>query len=90
LTTLKGNVANSKVTLKLMKEYIVRVLYCEMLGHDASFGYIYAIKLASSKSLLEKRVGYLAVSLCVPNNHELLLLIIATLQRVCTVLQSTN
>jgi len=70
-----------------MKEYMVRVLYCEMLGHDASFGYINAIKLTSSKDMLEKRVGYLAVTLCLPPEHELLLLLISNLQND---MKSTN
>lgn len=82
IAQLKTNVSNSKATLKQMKEYIIRMLYCEMLGHDASFGYIHAIKLTSSKNLVEKRTGYLAVTLCLPKNHELILLIIASLQRV--------
>lgn len=36
---------------------MVRLIYCEMLGYDASFGYIHAIKLAQQGNLLEKRVG---------------------------------
>ena len=41
----------------MMKECMVRLIYCEMLGYDASFGYIHAIKLAQQGNLLEKRVG---------------------------------
>lgn len=80
--TLKTHIANNRATMKQMKEYVVRMLYCEMLGHEASFGYIHAIKLTSSNVLLEKRVGYLAVTLCLAKNHELMLLTIASLQRV--------
>lgn len=40
-----------------MKELMVRAIYCEMLGYDASFSYIHAIKLAQQGSALEKRVG---------------------------------
>lgn len=40
-----------------MKEIMVRAMYCEMLGYDASFTYIHAIKLAQQGGVLEKRVG---------------------------------
>uniref|UniRef100_A0A8C2I326 AP-4 complex subunit epsilon n=1 Tax=Cyprinus carpio TaxID=7962 RepID=A0A8C2I326_CYPCA len=70
-----------------MREIMVRAMYCEMLGYDASFTYIHAIKLAQQGGVLEKRVGYLAVSLFLNEGHELLLLLVNT---VLKDLQSTN
>ncbi|XP_075431792.1 AP-4 complex subunit epsilon-1 isoform X2 [Ascaphus truei] len=70
-----------------MKESMVRLIYCEMLGYEAAFGYIHAIKLAQQGNLLEKRVGYLSVSLFLHENHELLLLLVNT---VLKDLQSSN
>uniref|UniRef100_A0A8C9V705 AP-4 complex subunit epsilon n=1 Tax=Scleropages formosus TaxID=113540 RepID=A0A8C9V705_SCLFO len=70
-----------------MKEIMVRAIYCEMLGYEASFSYIHAIKLAQQGSVLEKRVGYLAVSLFLHESHDLLLLLVNT---VLKDLQSTN
>ena len=40
-----------------MKELMVRAIYCEMLGYEAAFSYIHAIKLAQQGTALEKRVG---------------------------------
>ncbi|XP_012865411.1 PREDICTED: AP-4 complex subunit epsilon-1 [Dipodomys ordii] len=87
LNSLKATVSAPTTTLKMMKECMVRLIYCEMLGYDASFGYIHAIKLAQQGNLLEKRVGYLAVSLFLHESHELLLLLVNT---VVKDLQSTN
>ncbi|XP_049638092.1 AP-4 complex subunit epsilon-1 [Suncus etruscus] len=87
LSNLKVTVSAPTTTLRMMKECMVRLIYCEMLGYDASFGYIHAIKLAQQGNLLEKRVGYLAVSLFLHENHELLLLLVNT---VVKDLQSTN
>ncbi|XP_023365871.1 AP-4 complex subunit epsilon-1 isoform X2 [Otolemur garnettii] len=87
LSSLKATVSAPTTTLKMMKECMVRFIYCEMLGYDASFGYIHAIKLAQQGNLLEKRVGYLAVSLFLHESHELLLLLVNT---VVKDLQSTN
>jgi hypothetical protein len=42
---------------RLMKEYLVRMLYCEMLGTEVEFGYFQAIKMAQSTGVLQKRVG---------------------------------
>lgn len=67
---------------KQMREYLVRVMYLEMLGHDASFGYIYAVNMAQQgRTPMEKRVGYLAVSLLLHENHELVLLLGQTILR---------
>ncbi|XP_039214692.1 AP-4 complex subunit epsilon-1 isoform X2 [Crotalus tigris] len=87
LNNLKATVAAPTTTLKLMKECMVRMIYCEMLGYEASFGYIHAIKLAQQGNLFEKRVGYLAISLFLHENHELLVLLVNT---VVKDLQSTN
>ena len=56
--TLKKAMAAQGVTSKQMKEFIIRMIYVEMLGHDASFGHIHAVKMVAMKDLLFKRVGY--------------------------------
>ena len=43
-----------------MKELVVRSIYVEMLGQDASFSYIKAVELCASTSPIQKRTGYLA------------------------------
>ncbi|XP_069767421.1 AP-4 complex subunit epsilon-1 isoform X2 [Narcine bancroftii] len=87
LAALKEQVSAPTTSPKQMRECLVRLIYCEMLGYEASFGYIHAIKLAQQGSLMEKRVGYLAVSLFLNESHELLLLLVNT---VLKDLQSTN
>lgn len=64
-----------------MKEYLVRLIYCEMLGHDVAFGHFQAVRMTQSVGLLEKRVGYLASCVLLHEHHELIVLLINTLQR---------
>uniref|UniRef100_A0A3B5MSB8 Adaptor related protein complex 4 subunit epsilon 1 n=1 Tax=Xiphophorus couchianus TaxID=32473 RepID=A0A3B5MSB8_9TELE len=85
LLLIKEQVSSPNTTM--MKELMVRAIYCEMLGYGVSFSYIHAIKLAQQGNVLEKRVGYLAVSLFLNESHELLLLLVNT---VLKDLQSTN
>ncbi|XP_062318618.1 AP-4 complex subunit epsilon-1 [Osmerus eperlanus] len=87
LVAIKEQVSSPNTTMRQMKEIMVRAIYCEMLGYEASFTYIHAIKLAQQGSVLEKRVGYLGVSLFLNESHELLLLLVNT---VLKDLQSTN
>jgi AP-4 complex subunit epsilon-1 len=42
---LKRGLADRGLTGKRLREYLVRVIYVEMLGHDASFGYMKAVEV---------------------------------------------
>jgi AP-4 complex subunit epsilon-1 len=64
-----------------MKEYLIRAIYLEMLGHDASFARIHAVNAASNTDILVKRVAYVACTIILPKDSELQFLMIATLQR---------
>lgn len=59
VVTLKPRMGASDVTPKRMREFLIRVLYCEMLGHQAEFGYIHAVNMSQQPTLLEKRIGML-------------------------------
>ena len=84
---LKLKFLERNLTEAKLRELLIRAIYVEMLGHDASFSYIHAVNLAQSKNLLVKRIGYLACSLFIDENSELQILMIATIQRD---LQSKN
>jgi AP-4 complex subunit epsilon-1 len=72
---------------KQAKEFLVRLLYVEMLGHDGSFGYIKAVEMAASASLFHKRTGYLVCGACLPPDHEFRFMLVNQMQRD---LQSAN
>lgn len=79
---------NSLMTSKKRaKEFLVRLLYVEMLGHDASWGLIKAVELAASASLFHKRTGYLVCGACLPPHHEFRFMLVNQMQRD---LQSPN
>ncbi|XP_076955827.1 AP-4 complex subunit epsilon-like [Bidens hawaiensis] len=81
IETLKRRINDPDIPKRKMKEYIIRLVYIEMLGHDASFGYIHAVKMTHDDSLLVKRTGYLAVTLFLNEDHDLIILIVNTIQK---------
>ncbi|XP_051151125.1 AP-4 complex subunit epsilon-like isoform X2 [Andrographis paniculata] len=81
IETLKSRLSNPNTTKLKLREYIIRLLYVEMLGHDASFGYIHAVKMTHDENLLLKRTGYLAVTLFLNEDHDLIILIVNTIQK---------
>ncbi|THU56064.1 hypothetical protein C4D60_Mb11t13330 [Musa balbisiana] len=79
--SLRRRIAEPDVPRRKMKEYIIRLVYAEMLGHDASFGYIHAVKMTHDDALPLKRTGYLAVTLFLSEDHDLIILIVNTIQK---------
>ncbi len=78
---LKRRLADPALDKSRMQEYLLRLIYVEMLGHSASFGYIHAVKMTHEQHISAKKVGYLAVSLFLDDSHDLLILIVNTLQQ---------
>src|SRR3990167_1959736 len=64
-----------------MKEYLLRLIYCEMLGHEAEFGYVHALSLTQSPNLLAKKVGYLAVAVFLHKDHPLMIMLVNSFRR---------
>ncbi|KZV20743.1 hypothetical protein F511_26589 [Dorcoceras hygrometricum] len=58
IETLKARWGDPNTSRLKMKEYIIRLLHVEMLGHDASFGYIHAVKMTHDEHLHLKRTGW--------------------------------
>jgi AP-4 complex subunit epsilon-1 len=56
LETLKQRLSDPRLDKSRGREYMVRVMYCEMLGHDAGFAYIPCLQFASDPNLLTKKV----------------------------------
>ncbi|GHP12342.1 hypothetical protein PPROV_001107000 [Pycnococcus provasolii] len=71
---LKGVLAKNEAT----PEVLIRLLYAEMLGADASFAYIHAVKATHSSHLQTKRLGHLLVQLFLTSKDPLMLLLINT------------
>ena len=66
---------------------LIKLLYIETLGHDASFAHIHAINLTQSKSLKIKRLAYLLITLCIKTNSKFSILLLSSIQKDLT---STN
>ena len=54
---LKLRLKDAKLDKKLLKEILVRLIYVEMLGHDASWGHVKALQACSETALVTKKVS---------------------------------
>ena len=78
---LKKKIKESGITPRKMKEYLIRAIYIEMLGHEAPFAHLYSVNLTQDKNILNKRVGYLACCLLLSDQSEFLIMLVASLQK---------
>ena len=77
--------ANGKEkNLRTLKENVMKMIYIEMLGQNADFGHMEAVRLVNmpnQKSILLKRIGYLTCSLCLNDQSQLVILLVNTCVR---------
>jgi len=56
--------------------YVWKLVYIFMLGYEVDFGHMEIISLISAPKFSEKNVGYVAVSLLMKSEHELMTLVV--------------
>ena len=63
------------------KKYVCKLLYVYIQGYDVDFGHLEAVNLISSPKYSEKQIGYLAVTLFLHEEHELLHLVVNSIRK---------
>lgn len=63
------------------KKYVCKLLYVYIQGYDVDFGHLEAVNLISSSKYSEKQIGYLAVTLFLHEQHELLHLVVNSIRK---------
>ncbi|KAJ1658394.1 hypothetical protein IWQ61_002357 [Dispira simplex] len=63
------------------KKYVCKLLYMYISGWDIDFGHAEAVNLISSNKFSEKQMGYLAVTLLLTENNDLLRLVVNSLRK---------
>lgn len=66
------------------KKYVCKLLYIYILGWNVDFGHLEAVNLISSTRYSEKQIGYLAVTLFLHEQHELLHLVVNSIRKDLT------
>ncbi|KXS16070.1 putative AP-2 adaptor complex subunit alpha [Gonapodya prolifera JEL478] len=63
------------------RKYVCKLLYIYILGYEVEFGHVEAISLISSSKYSEKQVGYLACTLLLGENSEMIRLVINSIRK---------
>lgn len=80
LANVRKNFRKSDLDGYNKKKYVWKLLYVHLLGYDVEFGHMEAVNLVTSPKYSEKAVGYVAVSLLLNENDEVLRLIINSIR----------
>lgn len=63
------------------KKYVCKLLYIYILGWNVDFGHLEAVNLISATKHSEKQIGYLALTLFLHEQHELLHLVVNSIRK---------
>ncbi|KAL9107313.1 MAG: hypothetical protein Q9227_007765 [Pyrenula ochraceoflavens] len=63
------------------KKYVCKLLYIYIQGYNVDFGHLEAVNLISASKYSEKQIGYLAVTLFLHEEHELIHLVVNSIRK---------
>lgn len=81
LANIRHNFKDSSLNGYQKKKYICKLIYIYILGYDINFGHLESISLISSNTYSEKQIGYLAISILLNENSEMMHLVINSIKK---------
>lgn len=81
LANIRQKFKDGNLTGYHRKKYVCKLLYIYILGWNVDFGHLEAVNLISANKYSEKQVGYLAVTLFLHEQHELLHLVVNSIRK---------
>ena len=81
LTNIRQKFKSGSMNSYQKKKYVSKILFIYLLGYDIDFGHAEAVGLCGSTKFSEKQLGYLAASLLLQSNPDLVRLIINQIKK---------
>ncbi|EXJ79447.1 hypothetical protein A1O3_08949 [Capronia epimyces CBS 606.96] len=81
LANIRQKFKNEKLDGYQKKKYVCKLLYIYIQGYNVDFGHLEAVNLISATKYSEKQIGYLAVTLFLHEQHELLHLVVNSIRK---------
>lgn len=81
LANIRQKFKDGNLTGYHKKKYVCKLLYIYILGWNVDFGHLEAVNLISASKYSEKQIGYLAVTLFLHEQHELLHLVVNSIRK---------
>ncbi|KAK9479328.1 Clathrin/coatomer adaptor, adaptin-like protein [Lipomyces japonicus] len=81
LANIRQKFKDSNLNGYQKKKYVCKLLYIYILGWNIDFGHLEALNLIASHKYSEKQIGYLAISLLLNENHDLINLVVNSIRK---------
>lgn len=81
LANIRQKFKSEKLDGYQKKKYVCKLLYIYIQGYNVDFGHLEAVNLISATKYSEKQIGYLAVTLFLHEEHDLLPLVVNSIRK---------
>ncbi|RMZ75540.1 hypothetical protein DV738_g5407, partial [Chaetothyriales sp. CBS 135597] len=81
LANIRQKFRSEKLDGYQKKKYVCKLLYIYIQGYKVDFGHLEAVNLISATKFSEKQIGYLAVTLFLHEQHDLLHLVVNSIRK---------
>ncbi|KZO93497.1 Adaptor protein complex AP-2 alpha subunit [Calocera viscosa TUFC12733] len=81
MANIRTKFASPNLSAYDRKKYVAKIAFCFIMGYKQDLGHMEAIQLLTAQKYSEKQIGYLAVTLMLTENSDLLRLVVNSIKK---------